>query len=153
MKAKHDIGSLLVSACLAVFGFFAWSYADHFSPLGAIFPKTFAIVLMACSLGYIALCFIKGGQKQEKTKGEQLWRGLLLFAVLLLWCLLLDELGFIVSSVVSYVILAALADHEHNPTTKRLAVHAGLGLVIAGLFYVGFSQCLGVPLPRGVLPF
>ena len=87
MKARYDFGSILLSCGLALFGFFAWSYAGNFSPLGAIFPKTFSVVLMCCSLGYILLSFCKKGNCKEKNKAEQLWRGLLLFVVLLLWYL------------------------------------------------------------------
>ncbi|OIQ50698.1 Tripartite tricarboxylate transporter TctB family protein [Pseudodesulfovibrio hydrargyri] len=153
MKTRQDTGSLVVSAGLALLGFLAWSYAADFSPMGAIFPKTFAIVLMVCSLGYIALCLVRGKEEAKTAGGEQRWRGLLLFAVLLLWCLLLNKLGFIISSVISYTILAALTDHDRKVTPQRLGRHAASGLVIAGLFYLGFSQGLGVPLPQGLLPF
>ncbi len=153
MKNRYDVGSMVISVCLSLLGIFCWWYAGNFSPLGAIFPKTFSIVLIICSLGYVALCFIKGGSGDVKTKGrEQLWRGLVLFGVLFFWCLLLDVLGFLVSSIISYVILAMLADHDHAISSKRLLFHGGLGIVIAGLFYLGFSEFLNVPLPKGILP-
>ncbi len=152
MKAKYDIGSILLSCSLAVFGFLAWSYADNFSSLGAIFPKTFSIVLIVCSLGYIILSLAKGKNRKKKTEAGELWRGLLLFMVLLLWCLLFDKFGFIVSSVGCYVILAVLADHNNRQTPRRLVSHCVLGIAISGLFYLIFSQVLGVPLPKGILP-
>lgn len=154
MSKRYDVGSMVISICLALCGLFAWFYAGEFSALGGIFPKTFAIVLIICSLGYVAACFVKGGSGEVKARGsEQFWRGGALFVVLLLWCLLLGKAGFLVTSVISYVILAVLADHDHAVSVKRILIHSGLGLVIAVIFYIGFSQFLGVPLPKGILPF
>ena len=82
-----------------------------------------------------------------------MWRGLLLFVVLLLWCLLLDRFGFLVPSVLCYVILAILADQMDRPTPGQVARHIMLGIAVSGLFYVSFSQALSVPLPKGLLPF
>lgn len=152
MKANKDFGSIIVSFFLILFAIGAWYYAGEFSNMGAIFPKTFSLVLIFCSAGYIVVSLFKGTPEAKKTPGEQIWRGLVLFAVLLIWCLLLKTLGFLVSSILSYIILAVLADHDHRPNPKRLLIHAGLGILIAGIFYIGFSEFLAVPLPKGILP-
>ena len=153
MTSTRDIGGMVVSVILTLIGVCAWNLAGDFSDLGAIFPKTFSLVLIFCSVGYFLLGLFGIARAKLKGDTEFLGRGCMLFVVLMAWCWLMPRLGFIISSFLGYLVLSLLSNHISAPTVRSISVNAGIGFVVVAGFYGLFSQLLGVPLPMGILEF
>tara|TARA_Y100000813_G_scaffold193219_1_gene172222 strand:- start:250 stop:732 length:483 start_codon:yes stop_codon:yes gene_type:complete len=153
--AKHDTGGAVIStifigiACLVI-----WDTQSYVDPDSAVFPKTFALVLIAASLAYILQWIFRrtGVQEEtgEDTGGGSVIRRVLLIAVMLGGTLAMPVLGFIGSALPVFAALTLVA--MYDPWTRfRAIVYPLVGIaVVLGFFYL-FREVLQVPLPVGSL--
>ncbi len=154
---KRDLGSVVVSLLFAIVALYVWFAAGAYSEMASIFPKTFAIVLFGCSIGYVVVSRfgLVGGEAEEADACENRWllRGVATIVILLIWCFLMRPLGFLLSGFLAYVAMVTLADPSIKITARHLAIHSVVGVVVIIGLYALFSMALGVPLPKGVLAF
>ena len=77
---------------------------------------------------------------------------LIFLGILLLWVLLLDKIGFVVTCIVFYFVTIIFLDQERK--SKSFLSHLlSLGIICLQIFafYYAFEVLLNVPLPHGFL--
>jgi hypothetical protein len=147
---RSDIAVTAVLLALAGFIF----YEAHKLPFGivrvpqtAFFPKTLAVLLAIFSviLAARALAGSEATQLSNKIEVEGWIRIGLTLAALAGFALVLDHLGFLLTTFLLMVLL--LRTIEAQRWYKLIA----MALVTALISYAIFAWLLGVPRPRGVL--
>lgn len=146
---RRDVPGIVGSAIFIVVGALALYHSREFSALGAVFPRTIAIVMMLLSAVYIAVSLLRPKAPAAQPAGSA-WRRVALVAVMLLWAVLLDRIGFLATSVAAFAVLLVIANYDR--WTPRMAlVYAAVAAVVIGGLYAVFRFGLQVPLPQGVL--
>lgn len=139
------IGCILAIAVGAV----AIWHAKEFSPLGAVFPRTIAALMIVFAAVYIVVAVLRPVQPTAHAKGS-IGRRAALAIVMLAWSFLMEPVGFLATSVASYAAILVIANYDR--WTPRMAViYAIAGSVVLGALYATFRFGLQVPLPEGML--
>lgn len=146
---RRDIPGIIGSVVFIIIGMLAIWGSREFSPLGAVFPRTMAVVMIACAAVYIAMALLRP-QAPATTPAGSNWRRGALMAVLLAWSFLFEKFGFLATSIVAYAAILVIANYDR--WTPRLAiVYTAVGAVMLGGLYAIFHYALQVPLPEGML--
>jgi uncharacterized membrane protein YdjX (TVP38/TMEM64 family) len=66
------------------------------------------------------------------------------------WGILINILGFVVTSVILFTVINVLLDEKHR-SFQSILKKTGIIAVVVGAFYLFFAQLLLVPFPRGYL--
>jgi putative tricarboxylic transport membrane protein len=148
-KPRPDMRSIVGAAAFIVVGALAIHYSSEFSPLGQVFPRTIAVLMIVLSAIYIALALLRpgGGVKPE---GGSLARRLILAGTMFGWALLIRPVGFLTTSVVCYALILVIANYDRWTPRRLLSYAASGAAVVVGLFAI-FAYVLQVPFPQGVL--
>jgi putative tricarboxylic transport membrane protein len=148
-RPRPDFAGIAGCVAFIVAGALALWHSREFSPLGSVFPRTMAVLMITLSIAYIAVTLLRP-KGIEPQAGGSAWRRGALMVVFVAWSLLLDRLGFLATSIVAFVALLVIANYDR--WTPRMAVIYGLAgaLVMAGLYSV-FRFVLQVPMPAGIL--
>ncbi len=144
---QRDLPGLIGCVLVIVVGVAALVYSQEFSPLGSVFPRTIAGVMIVLAIWYIVLTLIGRTQRAALATGSTV-RRLALMIVMLAWAFALDRVGFLVSSAVAFAALLAIANHDRW-TPRSVLVYGLVGAVILGVIYGLFRFALQVPLPAG----
>ena len=149
--ATSDTGGAVVSAVLiAVACLVIWDTLSYSDPDSAVFPRTFAGVMIAASAAYIVAWLLgrtKAGQAPETGSTP---RRVLLVAVMLAGTLAMPWIGFIAASLPVFGALTLIA--MYDPWTRfRVLVYPLIGIAVVMGFYILFQHVLQVPLPVGRL--
>lgn len=147
-KLNIDIlGGLSVLAIAAFFFFF--QLGDDFSMFALFFPERMLPALVLLGLAVIVKGFVRP-TKLEKPVFRI--NGTMIAAVVtgLLWVILLEPVGFIITSFFSVSGLQILYMPRDQRCLKSVFVNLAGSLIIVLLFYYVFVQFLGVTLPAGV---
>lgn len=148
---KKDTGGAVVAACLTALGalvvFDTTTYADSDS---AVFPRTFAIVMILASVAYIVTWLMGRGASAGEAEAGSMPRRVLLVAIMLGGTLAMPWVGFLAASIPVFAALTLVA--MYDPWTKaRAVVYPLVGIAIVLGFYVLFKEVLLVPLPTASL--
>lgn len=148
-RPSRDFAGIAGAAFFIVMGALALWHSGEFSPLGSVFPRTVATLMILLSIAYIAVAWLRPGQAQAQEPGS-VWRRGALMATFVAWSMLLDPLGFLTTSIAAFVAILVIANYDR--WTPRMAVTYGLvgALVLGGLYGI-FRFVLQVPLPTGIL--
>ncbi|MDX6751366.1 tripartite tricarboxylate transporter TctB family protein [Geminicoccaceae bacterium 1502E] len=136
------IAGLLLAAIALVYGIVAGGYEQGFGdPLGpAAFPR-----IVAVPLGLFALVLVvRPDAEPAWPRARVLLRQLNALLVLVLYALLLEDLGFPLATFLAVTLLA-----RELGARWRASLLTGIGLG-AGLWTL-FDPLLGLPLPLGLL--
>jgi hypothetical protein len=148
---SSGIGGVIVAALMVIFAAVViWettTYADFDS---AVFPRTVAIVLIACCLAYIAMWLAGLTRAAPPAEDGSSPRRVGLVLLMLASAFIMPWAGFVLSSLLLFAALTALAMYERW-TPFRLIVYPLVGIAIVIGFYMLFGQLLRVPLPAGQL--
>ena len=142
------LAGLFVLTGLAVF----WETSD-LSMMGAVFPRTIAVGLIAFSLLLIGLNMRRPPAvlpAAPPEHAESTPRRLGLAAVMLGWSLLMPVVGFIESSLVSFVALLVIAEYEQW-TLRRVLVFGAISVAVVMSFYYLLEEVLLISVPDGWL--
>lgn len=147
----RDLAGMLVAAVLIVVGavvlYDVSTYRDQDSK---VFPRTVALVMMGFSALLIVRNLVWPTHVAENPAPASVLRRVGLVAVMLASAALLPYLGMLVSAVIAFLALMALA--MFDPWTRfRLIVYPVCAVAIVIGFHVLFGQVLKVPLPVGAL--
>lgn len=150
MSNHHpDIRSIIGAAAFIVIGVLAIYYSADFSPLGMVFPRTVAVIMIALSAVYIAVALLRPVPGAAAQRGSAVRRTLLGVAMLG-WALMLQPVGFFVTSIVCYALILVITNYDRW-TPRRAVIYAASGMVVVGGLYALFAYVLQVPFPQGVL--
>jgi len=124
-----------------------YSQIGNFTRFGLIFPKAIIIILLILGIGLM----IKAKYKPHYAdifEMEEMSKMLLISAIGLAWVLLLDVIGFAVTSF--FALSLAIYALEEKRNMKTLFKDFLIGGSEVALFYTVFSRLLLVPLPEGI---
>ncbi len=149
MNGKLNIDILGGLSLLAIAAFFFFQLGDDFSMFALFFPERMLPALVLLGLAVIVKGFVRP-TKLEKPVFRI--NGTMIAAVVtgLLWVILLEPVGFIITSFFSVSGLQILYMPRDQRCLKSVFVNLAGSLIIVLLFYYVFVQFLGVTLPAGV---
>ncbi|MEO7200428.1 MAG: tripartite tricarboxylate transporter TctB family protein [Dokdonella sp.] len=151
MKAltpSPDLAGAVGCVLLIAVGGAALFYSSDFSPLGAVFPRTIAGLMIALGVAYLILVW-RGRTRVAEPLGGSMSRRAGVALVMLAWALALDRVGFLVSSAIAFVALLLIANHERW-SARSVIVYGLVSVAVLGGLYGGFRFALQVPFPTGL---
>jgi len=147
--ARRDLRGIFGSVLAIIAGVLAWYHAGEFSTMGAVFPRTVAAAMILFALVYITVAVLRPAAPRAPSPASN-WRRIALVAVLAAWSILLEQVGFLATSVFCFAAIIVIANYDR--WSPRMAVtYAFAGTLVLGAFYVVFRFVLQVPLPQGML--
>lgn len=151
---KHrEPGAMLIAALLIVIAAFAIFETQEMSPLGAVFPTTIAALMIALCLLLIGTNLLRQGKlaglaDEAAATGHSNARRLLVGGALALWIAGIPLLGFVTASVLGFLVVTMIANHE-RVGLKRALIYGATALGTVGMFYFLMSKVLLIRLPAG----
>ena len=140
---KRILASDLIAATIATaLGAYALFEARGMSTLGAVFPITAAIVLLAGGVAILVLSLTRS-KTPAVARGTEWGRFVWTVGVLFAWALLLKPLGFMVTSAIAMLLLM-LATMRKRLTLKEVFAHAATGLILIAAFLFVMRDVLKV---------
>lgn len=155
-RVNTDLCAGLVG--LLVTGIFWFSREDGWMHSSAVWPEGILKAMMVISVLLLLRAVIKREVFAVFDEGNR-WRMFGAAAGLAVWGVGVHYIGFVVTSVIVFPVMAYLisrAEQRESPEvapalTNRTMLIWGLAILFEiGLLYVVFSEVLLVPLPRGI---
>lgn len=144
-----DVRGIVASIVFILLGAAAIYTSRSFDALGSVFPRTIGATMMVLAAFYIVVAGLGRGVPVEALDGS-IWRRVGIFAILLIWSMLIEILGFLTASLLSYCAALLIANFDRW-TPQRVITYAAVGsTIVAGLFLL-FGQVLKVSFPTGML--
>lgn len=123
-----------------------WVQRSYTSEFGGLFPDPVIIVVAVLGLILAVLGLVQ--RKASEHKSDVPLTGLIRAVLLLVaWVALLPTLGYVVGSLVFFV-LTALLMRGHRPSLKGLALDVAVSVAVVGVLYLLFTTVLIVELPE-----
>jgi len=147
---KLNIDRIAALIVLAVCAVFWWQLGFINTKLDKIFPQ-FVIISLAVLSGILLIkSFIKPESKVIFTMKH---RGMVALgaALLVLWVVLIDYIGFLITSIAMFAILSWIMQDKQKRTVKAAISSVLVGAILIGAVYLLFAKLLMVPLPKGTL--
>lgn len=145
---KRDLGAMVACVILIGVGIAAIFATSDYSSLGSVFPRTIAGLMAFFSALYLVLAWLKPGPKREQEGGSR-GRQAAVAVVMLIWAFTFAKVGFLLSSVIAFVLLLAIA-HYGSWTARITMIYGAAATLVIGGLYTLFKVVLQVPLPSGV---
>ena len=140
------IGAIIGFALTALF----WFNLGNVGMLSAIFPKA----IMYLMTGASAVMLIKGFLRPDvfaPFKGENLSRIAVVALILFAWVFGMRLLGFIVSSILAFILLTLFLGNLNKQISPRnVMIWVAIAVAEVIVLYLIFTRVLYVPLPRGM---
>ncbi|HVL57542.1 MAG TPA: tripartite tricarboxylate transporter TctB family protein [Burkholderiaceae bacterium] len=154
----RPLGQVLIAAGVAVFGvfFFAGSFlippGGGYSTVGPeVMPRIVGAGLLLAAALLLREALTGGFRDFDEAAQRALptdWRAFALVSSgIVAYGLLIERAGFVIASIALYLLVA------RGFGSRRWALNAVVGAVLAVGVYLMFNYGLGLTLPRGVLPF
>ena len=116
-----------------------------------VFPRAIAISLIILSISLIVWNMTHPDvTQQQRPQNESTVRRTLLIALMLVSCFSMPWLGFLISGIITFLLLMVVAMYHEWDTRKRI-IYPLIAVAIVVGFYTLFSRVLLVPLPTGLL--
>lgn len=150
-EAKRDTGGAVVSAILiAIACLVIWDSLSYSDPDSAVFPRTFAGVMIVASAAYILAWLFGRAKAGAPPETGSTTRRVLLVLVMLAGSLAMPWIGFLAAALPVFGALTLIA--MFDPWTRfRVLVYPLIGIAVVLGFYFLFLHVLQVPLPTGRL--
>lgn len=147
-----DRPGLICAVGFLALGLYIFWGSRGMSAVGSIFPTTISAGLVVFSLGLIAaILFRRAAPAMERAEGSGgNARRLGLAFVMAVWVLLVPVIGFLISSLVAFVAIMVLADHD-RPGPRTWVIWGASGIAIVFAFWWIMSDVLLLRMPSGVL--
>jgi hypothetical protein len=140
---------LVCGAILVLVSGFFWLQRDYSGELTARFPDFVLVVLFLLGVVVVARGVLAGDRRRRPREVDLRFLAAAI-VLLLVWALGTGLIGFTISSVVAFVVMAQLI-RRGDLQPRRLAMDFGVAVaVVVGSFLV-FTRVLYVPLPVSVL--
>jgi len=146
IRNSNRASGLLVCliACFALFASRDLPYGSIGSPDSGFFPRSLSVLLLIFGASIAAASF---GSRVEKVKlGAGILRVMVAAVALCAYALTLDVVGFVIGTILILLLMMRGFGEMSWKASSLIAV------ISVALTYAGFLQ-LGVPLPKGPLPF
>jgi len=141
--------NVISGLAFVVFAGVFWVQRNYTSEFGGLFADPVIIVMAVLGLVLALLGLVQRGPSEHKS--DVPLAGVIRAVLLLVaWVALLPTLGYVVGSVVFFV-LAALLMRDHRPSLKGLALDVGVSVGVVAVLYLVFTWVLVVQLPEFTL--
>ncbi len=145
---KFDAAGVASCGIVIAVGIAAIAFSGEFAPLGAVFPRTVAGLMIAFALLHIVLV-LRRPVPQPRAAPSSTPRRVGAMVVMLAWAFALQPVGFLFSSVCASVALLLLAQYDRW-TARTASMYALATAAVIGGLYSLFRFVLQVPLPVGL---
>ena len=152
MKAKLNIDIIGGVSVLLIAAFFFFQLGDDFSMFALFFPEKIIPFLIALGIAILIKGFVKP-TKLNKPIFQINKTMVAAMVVGIVWVLLLQPVGFVITSFVSVFGLQVLYMPREERSFKSIFINAAGSICVVLLFNHVFVQYFGVTLPSGILPF
>lgn len=149
-RRRGDAGTIVLCVLFVALGLWMIAGSLGMSPLGAVFPRVIAGIMIASALGILGLRALGRVGPRVAVETGSTPRRLLLALALVAWAALMPRLGFFTTSILGFLAVLAIAEYDRW-TAKRTAAYVVAALALVGGFYLLFVEVLLVPVPRGLL--
>lgn len=148
----RDPASTLIAGLFVALGIWILMEARGMSMLGAVFPATIAVVLIALSLFLIAQQLRRPARQPDAPTAPDgsTRRRLALGAVMMGWVMLMPELGFLATSLIAFVLIMLIANYDRVPA-RTWAIWLLAGAAICTGFWWLMANVLLLRMPVGLL--
>jgi len=133
-------------AIVAVF----WMQRDYGGQLTARFPDFVLMVMAALAVGIIVRALVKRETGEAGERRVDLRYLGAAVALLLAWAVGMSLIGFTISGVIVFVVIAQLI-RRGRPQPRLVALDSAVGLAVVVACFFVFTRILLVPLPVSVL--
>ncbi len=138
---------IIGGAVMILSSLFFYSQIGNFTNFGLIFPRAIIVILLILGFGLLLKAKFNP-HYAEMFAMEERSKMLLVAALGLAWVLLLNRIGFAVTSFFSLSLAIFILEEERN--IKTLIKDFLIGGIEVAFFYMIFSRLLLVPLPQGI---
>lgn len=143
------MGNVISGLAFVVFTGVFWVQRNYTSKFGGLFADPVIIAMAVLGLVLALLGLVQ--RRPSEHKSEVPLAGLIRAVLLLVaWVALLPTLGYVVGSLVFFV-LTALLMRDHRPSLKGLALDVGVSVGVVAVLYLVFTWVLVVQLPEFAL--
>lgn len=139
---------IIGGAFMILSSLFFYSQIGNFTNFGLIFPRAIIVILLILGVGLLIKAKFNP-HYAEIFAMEESSKMLLVAVVGLAWVLLLNRIGFAVTSFFALSLAIFVLEEEKN--IKVLIKDFLIGGFEVVFFYMIFSRLLLVPLPQGIL--
>lgn len=153
----RDYPGMMIAGLLIIIGALAIMGTADMSPLGSVFPTTISVAMIAFCLVLIAANLLRpaapvDGLPDDKPVASKpsTWRRIAVTLALAAWALAIDQIGFIVASLVGFVVVTFISNHDRTGVLRWLTYLIVACGIVAG-FYLLMSEVLLIRLPKDVL--
>ncbi len=149
----RDTAGLVMSSLFILIAVVAlWDTTHMMDADSFIFPRAIAIAMIVLNLILIVrnLMRVSDDVTEPGKKGASTVRRVALTIGMLLGCIMMPFLGFLISGVITFLILMVIAMYD-KWTAKTMIVYPLVAVATVAGFYLLFSKLLLVPLPVGIL--
>ena len=149
MLYKEFFSALVMTAIIVCFAV----PLTHLEGESQVVPLLLLICMGVFNVGQYVLAGLRHAAKMDvkmSLKGYPLWRGLILFALTVIYLLTLQTVGFYPGSLV-YFILATLLAQPMQVTLKGAAKRILVCFLCIAFLYCLFTVLLAVQIPKGIL--
>ena len=153
VRNKHDVGGILCAALFILLGGVCLYETTRMTdPDSYMFPRMVITCLMGLSFVLIVSALLKPvagvSAESDKETAPSSIRRVLLVGTMIGGTLLMPLIGFVLSGLIIFVVLMALA--QYDPWTRSKAfLYSLVGVAIVVGFYGVFTYLLQVSLPEG----
>jgi hypothetical protein len=151
-KGTGDTGGTVVCCIFIILAAVSlWDTTHMLDSDSYVFPRAIAISLIVFSISLIVWNIAHPDiVKQQRPQNESTVRRTLLIALMLLSCFSMPWLGFLISGIITFLLLMVVAMYHEWDAKKRI-VYPLIAVAIVVGFYTLFSRVLLVPLPTALL--
>lgn len=144
---KEIIVSLVVFAS-ALALYFSLSLMED--PRAVIFPRVIIVIIGVLSLILFGQALMMGREMTEKAAGFRFGPFLVCFVLIVLYLVVMEQLGFYVSAFLFYVAVTFVLGWG-DLTPKKGGMRVLSAAVFVGILYLLFNRLLAVQTPKGLL--
>lgn len=144
-------GTVICCIFIIIAAISLWDTTHMLDSDSYVFPRAIAISLIILSISLIVWNMTHPDvAKQQRPQNESTVRRTLLIALMLVSCFSMPWLGFLISGIITFLLLMVVAMYHEWDTRKRI-IYPLIAVAIVVGFYTLFSRVLLVPLPTGLL--
>lgn len=150
-KGTGDTGGTVVCCIFILLAAVSlWDTTHMLDSDSYVFPRAIAISLIVFSISLIIWNLTHPDiARQQRPQNESTVRRTLLVILMLLSCFTMPWLGFLISGIITFVLLMVVAMYDEWNFKKRIFYPLIAVAIVVG-FYTLFSSVLLVPLPMGL---
>ena len=147
-KTNTDLAGGIIT--LAIAAFFHFNMDPDFAPLTAYFPRKIIICLAIMGVALLVKAYVRPLYMDSIVSK---FNAPVIFTIIvgLAWVLLLQWIGFIISSLAAIFIILYRLEPKAQRTPKRIAKLAAIAAFEVALIYAVFVKFLYVSMPTGRL--